>query len=104
MFDGTGFGKKVTIFGADIISCMHINNKKKDILIFGENPTQELGDTILTAEKEYSMNLTEQQNKFCSNLHYKGKNSYIFVNGIEIYELKAKDFEINSAPLICSGL
>ena len=36
----------------------HINNKKKDILILGKGPTQEL-EHSLTAEKTYSINLTE---------------------------------------------
>ena len=29
-----------------------------------------------------------------------GANSYLVVNGVEIYKIKAKDFEINTAPLI----
>ena len=29
-------------------------------------------------------------------------NSYIFVNGVEIYKFKAKNFEVNTSPL-CSG-
>ena len=32
------------------------------------------------------------------SLHYNGVNSYIFVNGVEIYKFKAKDSEINAAP------
>ena len=32
--------------------------------------------------------------KFRLSLHYIGANSYLFVNGTEIYEFKEKDFEI----------
>ena len=32
--------KNVIIFGADMSSTVHIDNKGKDILIFGEGPTQ----------------------------------------------------------------
>ena len=39
------------IFGADVISSVHVDNKKKDISTFGEGPTQGLDDTILTAQK-----------------------------------------------------
>ena len=46
-------------------SSVHVDNKKKDILILGEGPTQELDDTILTAEKKYSINFTGNNNKFC---------------------------------------
>ena len=35
-------------------------------------------------------------------LHYNGANSYLFVNGTEIYEFKAKDSEIVASPL-CLG-
>ena len=55
--------------------------------------------TKLTAEKVYSLNFTEQQNKFCLSLQCNGVSSYIFINGVEIYKFKAKDSEINAAPL-----
>ena len=31
-------------------------------------------------------------------------NSYIFVNGVEIYEFKAKDSEINATPLFSDNV
>ena len=31
-----------------------------------------------------------------------GVNSYVFVNGVEIYKSKAKDSEVNAAPF-CLG-
>ena len=49
-FPGCGFGQNVLIFGADMSSSVHVNNKKKDILILGKGPTQGLEYT-LTAEK-----------------------------------------------------
>ena len=90
-----GFGKSLVIFGADMGSSAHIDNKKKDILILGKGPTDGLDNTALTAEKEYLINFTEQQKKFCLSLHYNGVISYIFVNDVEIYQFKAKDSEIN---------
>ena len=33
------------------------------------------------------------------SLHYNGANSYLFVNGIEIYKFKAKDSEILVGPI-----
>ena len=95
-----GFDKKVIMFGADMSSSAHNDNKKKDILILGKGPTDGLDDTTLTAEKEYSINFTEQQKKFCLSLHYNGVNSYIFVNGVEIYKFKAKDSEINKPHFV----
>ena len=40
--------------------------------------------------------------KFWLSLHYNGANSYLFVNGTEIYKFKAKDSEIVATPL-CLG-
>ena len=83
-----------------MISSAHMDNKKKDILVLGKGPTQWLEYT-LTAEKMYSINFTVTI-FFCLRLHYYRANSYLFVNGREIYKFKAKHFEIVAAPL-CLG-
>ena len=79
----------------------HTDNKKRDILVFGKRPTQGLEHT-LTAEKMYSINFTMRKDKFCLSLFYNGTNSYLFLNGTEIYKFKAKDSEIVAIPL-CLG-
>ena len=85
--DGNGIGKNVIIFGADMSSSVHIDNKKNDISILGKGPTDGLdSSSTLTTDKEHCINFTEQEKKF---LHYNGSNSYIFVNSIEIYKFKA---------------
>ena len=101
-FHGSGFGQNVIIFGVDVSSSTHIDDKKKDILILGKGPTQGLEHT-LTAEKMYSINFTVTKKKFCLSLHYNRANSYLFVNGTEIYKFKAKDPEIVAMPL-CLGI
>ena len=45
-------GKNVIIFGVDISSSVHIDNKGKDILILRKGPAQGLDDTSLTAETQ----------------------------------------------------
>ena len=45
------------------------------------------------------INYTDQQKKFCLSLYYNVVNSYIFVNGAEIYKFKAQDSEITAVPL-----
>ena len=45
-------------------SSLHGDNKKKDILILGEGPTQGLDDTTLTAEKKYWINFAEHNKVF----------------------------------------
>ena len=101
-FPSGGFGQNVIIFGADMNSSIHIDNKGKDILILGLGPTQGLGENSLTAEKMYSINLTITKNKFCLSSHNNGANSYLFVSGKEIIKFKAKDSNIVPRPL-CLG-
>ena len=100
-FPGGRVGQNVLIFGVDMSSSTHINNKKKDILVLGKGPTQGL-EHPLTAEKIYSINLTVTNKKICLTLHYNGANSYLFVNGTEIYKFEAKDSESLVGP-ICLG-
>ena len=88
--DGSGIGKTVIIFGIDMSSL--------------EGPADGLDDTTLNAEKEYSINVTEQQKKFCLSLHYNGVNSYLFVNDVETYKFKATDSEINAVPLFLGNV
>ena len=101
-FPGSGFGENVIIFGADMSSSVSVGNEGKDILILGSGTTQGLGEHSLTAEKMYLINFTVTKKKFCLSLHYNSANSYLFVNGIEIYKFKAKDSEI-VATLLCLG-
>ena len=53
LFTDESYGKNVIIFGADMSSSVHVDNKGKDILILGEGPTQGLDDTKLIAEAKY---------------------------------------------------
>ena len=50
----------------------------------------------------YSNNSTVTKKKFWLSLHYNGANSYLFVNGTEIYKFQAKDCDIVATPL-CVG-
>ena len=86
-------GKNVIIFGADISSSVHIDNKNRDILNLGEKPTQGFDDTTLTAEAK---------KRFVVSLPYNGSNSFLFVNATKICYFKAKDSEIKDYTL-CLG-
>ena len=48
------WGENVIIFGADMSSSVHANNKNKDILTLGKGQTQGSDSTTLTSEAEYS--------------------------------------------------
>ena len=62
-YPGGGFGQNVLIFGADMSSSAHMDNKKKDILVLEKGPTQGL-EYAPTAEKMYSINFTGTKKKF----------------------------------------
>ena len=62
-------GRNVIIFGADMSSSVHADNKNKDILILGEGPTQGLDLMTLTAEAKYPINLTKPNKRFVLSLH-----------------------------------
>ena len=62
-FPDTGSGKNVIMFGVDMSSSAHIDQKKKDILILGNSPTQGL-QHALTTEKLSLINFTENNNFF----------------------------------------
>ena len=83
-------------------SSVHIDYTNKDILLLGKGLSQRLGDTTLTVEEKYSINLSRSYKIFCLSLHYNGSNNFLFINTTKIYQFKAKDSEINIYPL-CLG-
>ena len=96
--NGSGFGKNVIIFGVENSTSVHVDKNKKDILILRKVPTDGLDDNTITAEAEYSITFTKQQNNFFLNLHCNGSNNSSYVNGVKIYQFKTKDFEIVAYP------
>ena len=58
-----GTGVNAIVFGADMSSSVHANNRAKIILILGVSLTQGLEDTTLYAEKMYSVNFTATRKK-----------------------------------------
>ena len=91
--------KNVINFGVDMSSSVHINIKKKDILILGFGPPQRFYHITLTAEVQYSINFSRSNRKFWLSLHYNGSNSFLIVNATQIYQFQAKDSEIKKYAL-----
>ena len=89
LFPDVSMGKNVTIFGVDMSSSVHIDNKEKDILIFGIGLTQELDHPTLTAVAQYS-NFSRSNRTFCLRLHGNGNNSFLSVSAAEINKIKEK--------------
>ena len=92
-------GKNVIIFGADMSFSSHVRNKQNEIYVLGKDFIQGVttvgptsGGATINAEKIYKHNFTEPNKTFLLPLHYNGDNSYLFVNGGEELQFKAKTF------------
>ena len=83
-------------------SSVQIDNKRKDILILGEEPTQVLDDTTLTAETKYPINFVQLRKRFALSLLYDRSNSLLFANTTKVYYFKPKEPEIKEYTL-CLG-
>ena len=96
--------RNVIIFGADMSSSVHIDNRRKGILILGEGSIQGQYDTILTAESIYPINFTilQPNKRFVLSLHYDESNSFLYINATKTYQIKAKLSEIKDYTL-CVG-
>ena len=57
-------------------SYVRIDNKGKDILISGKEPTERLDDTTLKAEAKYPINFTHSRKIFVLSLHSNGSNNF----------------------------
>ena len=44
-------------------------------------------------------NFTKQGKIFCLSLYYNRSSSFLFVNGVKIYQFKTKDSELNAYSL-----
>ena len=61
-------------------SSVHIDNKAKDILIFGEEPTKRLDCATITVEAIYPISFTQADKGYLLSLHYNGSNCFFLVD------------------------
>ena len=57
------------MFGAANNSSLDVDNKQKNILIFGEGPTKGLNHTTIAAKDTYPINFTKSGKRFVQSLH-----------------------------------
>ena len=58
-----GYGKNAIIFGADLSSSVHANNRGNNILVLGKEFIQGVNDTTIYSEKMYLTNFTVTKKK-----------------------------------------
>ena len=83
-------------------SSVHVDNKGKDTLFFGEWTTQRLDSTKLTSVTRNPISFTKSNRTFVLSLRCNGRDSVLFVDATKINQFKAKDSEIKKYPL-CLG-
>ena len=94
--------RNVLIFGVDMSFSVHATNRANNIYVMGDGLTQGIHDTTLYVEKNYWRNFTYPGKKFIISFHYKGAESYFFVNGRQKLKFKAKTDQLVKEKL-CTG-
>ena len=85
---GYDFATNGTIFGVYNSWSSHADNRINNFLVLGEGPTYDIKESFCEAEKKFSNNFNKTKTKLCLSLHYNSDNSYLFLNGKEIYKFK----------------
>ena len=95
--------RNVIIFDVDNSSSCHSENRRKNFLILGEGPTYGIKGSFGATEKMFRINFSKVNTKYCLIFHYNGDNSYLFVYGKEIFEVKAGNKNFNFPTQYCLG-
>ena len=80
---------------------MYIDNKNRNILVLGEEPTQGLDNTTLTADAKYPFNFIKLEFalRVVLSMHYNFSKSFLFINASKLYRFKAKGWKIKPYSL-----
>ena len=68
----------------------HGDNKKKYILVFGENVTDGSNGTAITTEDEYSVKVTKTEKTIYGLARQATVCFFLYANCVEIYKFKSK--------------
>ena len=64
------------IFGVDNSFFELADNRRKDILVFGEGQADRLDGTTITAKLKHSINITKSWKEICLSLRYNRNSSF----------------------------
>ena len=91
------------IVSVDHSSLSHADNWKNNFSALDEGPITGIHGTFVSTDKKFSIKYSEVNTKFCLSLHYNGENSYLFVNGKEIFKFRSDSKNINFPTQLCLG-
>ena len=83
------------IFDVDNSSSSHSVYCKNNFFILGEGLSFGINESFSSREKNVCTYFIKANIKLCLGLHYNGDNSYLFVNGNEIFKSKVKNENAN---------
>ena len=87
----------------DNSSSSYAHNRKINILLLGCCPTFGIIGSFGSAEKKFSINFSKANRNFRLNFHYNVDNSYLLVNGKEIFKFKSDIKIVNLPTQFCLG-
>ena len=63
--------------------------------MLSERPAYGINGNFSSPEKKFSTNFDKARNNFCLRLHHNHDNSYLFLNGKEIFKFKINNENVN---------
>ena len=60
-----GIARNFIIFGVDISSSSHTDNWKKNFLVLGEEPTDDINGNMGVEDKYFNVNFNKAKTRFC---------------------------------------
>ena len=99
-----GFARYVDIFGVANISSFHAGNCKNKLLVLGDGPTYDINGSFGTAVQNFNTDFIIAKTKFCLSLSCNDDNSYLLVDGEEIYKFKTDNGIVNFPTQFCLGI
>ena len=97
---GSDFTVNVINFDVDNSLSSHSDNRRNNFLILGDGPIYSINESFGSPEEKFNFNFTKPNTKFCLSLHYNADDSYLFVNGKEVFKFKA-DNNVNFPTQFC---
>ena len=77
--------KNIVTSEVDNSCSVHVDNRKKDILVLGEDATSGSDDTAITVQAKYSINVNKLEKKIFWSLHYNESKSFLYAIVVKIY-------------------
>ena len=71
--------------------------------MLSERPAHGINGKFSSPEKKFSTSFDKARNNFCLRLHHNHDNSYLFLNGKEIFKFKVNNENVNFPPQFFLG-